>query len=446
MDGKSTLSLDEVYDLETGNQKQREGPRSWISVSGFVKSFFPSQESIFYLLKIAEGSKRTSDPTYKYYRKPLGDILEMWRTNTKKRDQGTHMHLELEYYVNLYEADPELANYFLLGRPSGQSDTKSVTKDEVVRKKVPPRSDLGIAKCGQTELIQAKAYLDTLRLTHIFVSTEKRFFAKEFQGKPLRLCGTCDAVLVERASPLKEEELSKVLEYERNTPLTLEEAKKRFKFSDKGSLVTLLLDYKRSPEIETLAEGKMDFLRQNKPCGPDSPNWNPFWVGIGPCSKLETCRTTDYNLALNSYKWLIENCSQIKIEDQFFTFHVSRMILLECHPENVGYRSFQVPDWSKEVQQMIDTRIKCLEENKFIAQDIPGVYQMLFPKSVKWKLTPPEMAYFNERNSNPSDFGSIARRIRRQNADLARITRVVNLDRKAAEQNAKLKDQGLLVD
>ena len=97
-----------VYFIDGVDYKKAGG----VSCTGFVKHFcseFDAQRIIGYIVR---GSRWSSDPTYQYYRKSMGQIQEMWRANGKQAcEAGTAMHADIEAFYNGVEHQNESKEY-----------------------------------------------------------------------------------------------------------------------------------------------------------------------------------------------------------------------------------------------------------------------------------------------------------------------------------------------
>ncbi len=102
-------------------------------------------------------------------------------------------------------------------------------------------------------------------------------------------------------------------------------------FKLKNSDEFLLCDWKRSKEIKM---------------------FNKFEKGLSCLSHLDNCNFIHYSIQLNMYKYILEKYYDIK---------VSKMIIVILHPNNSDYKMIEIQNMSKEIQDMIDDRTKCLK-------------------------------------------------------------------------------------
>jgi hypothetical protein len=73
---------------------------------------------------------------------------------------------------------------------------------------------------------------------------------------------------------------------------------------------------------------------------------------ITPCiSHLPNCNFWHYALQLNTYKYIIEKHYQ-KI--------ISKMVIVICHPNNDSFISLEIPDLSKEINDLMELRFNTL--------------------------------------------------------------------------------------
>jgi len=97
-----------VYYIDGVDTKNAGG----VSVTGFVKHFFAEFDAARIIGYITRSKRWSTDPTYQYYRKSMGQIQEMWRTNGKQAcEAGTAMHADIEAFYNGVSHDNTSAEY-----------------------------------------------------------------------------------------------------------------------------------------------------------------------------------------------------------------------------------------------------------------------------------------------------------------------------------------------
>jgi ATP-dependent exoDNAse (exonuclease V) beta subunit len=97
-------------------------------------------------------------------------------------------------------------------------------------------------------------------------------------------------------------------------------------FRRKSTGKYLIYDWKRSKEIK---------------------KENTFQSGLGPLSHLPDCNYWHYTLQLNVYRWILEN---------YYGLEITELAILVFHPDNKGYKRFNLPRLEDEIEAMIDCR------------------------------------------------------------------------------------------
>ena len=73
--------------------------------------------------------------------------------------------------------------------------------------------------------------------------------------------------------------------------------------------------------------------------------------GKRPLETLPDCNFSHYSLQQNIYKFFLEHCCDIKVQD---------MAIVIFHHSNENYVEFEIPELNKEVQQMLHLRYEAL--------------------------------------------------------------------------------------
>lgn len=97
----------------------------------------------------------------------------------------------------------------------------------------------------------------------------------------------------------------------------------------------LIYDWKRSKEIKT---------------------GNQFQTGLGPLHHLPDCNYWHYSLQLNVYRRILET---------FYGLDVADMYLLILHPDNPNYKRMRLNRMDKEVDDMLNCRLRAVQAGCF---------------------------------------------------------------------------------
>lgn len=114
---------------------------------------------------------------------------------------------------------------------------------------------------------------------------------------------------------------------------------------EKKELRLILIDHKFSKEI------KLE---------------NKYQRGLGVCAHLDDCNYAHYSLAMNSYKWILENFyHNVKYNDHVYPrVKVTSMYLDVFHNTHEDYQIFHVGDMQTTIEHMIEQRKSTLRASQ----------------------------------------------------------------------------------
>lgn len=119
---ESMLCVKNPHKLDSQIKFQEEGHIYWInedkkdlvSSTTFVHKYFEGFNANMIVQRILSSKKINTDPDYKYYKMNKQQILDSWAKNGKEaREKGTHMHLQIELYLNKQPHDPNTHEFNL---------------------------------------------------------------------------------------------------------------------------------------------------------------------------------------------------------------------------------------------------------------------------------------------------------------------------------------------
>ena len=79
---------------------------------------------------------------------------------------------------------------------------------------------------------------------------------------------------------------------------------------------------------------------------------NSYEKGLGPLARIDNCNFWHYTIQLNIYRWFLEKNYGLKIGD---------MVLVILHPLNKSFLKISVKRLDKEIQEMMECRMRALQ-------------------------------------------------------------------------------------